>query len=112
MAGTKIVNVTTDLQPVVDKISIMTERGQNALVNQVYADMNMYVPMLTGQLRQESQISGDGKSITWNSVYAAYQYYLEGSNYSSPNTGPYWDKKAAANHAAQWGQVAGRAMNL
>ena len=112
MTRTKTVNVEVDLQPVADKLINMTAKGQNALVNQVYADMNMYVPMLTGQLRQESHIGDDGKSITWNSIYAAYQYYLEGNNYSTPNTGPYWDKKAAANHGAQWGQVAGEAMNL
>lgn len=89
----------------------LIDRGQYALVNQVYADANMYAPMLSGQMRIESQVSADNKSITWNAPYARRQYYNQFSNYTTPGTGPKWDQKAAAIHMQSWISIVEGAMH-
>ncbi len=60
--------------------------------------MDKYVPKEHGDLR--TIISMDAKSITYEMPYARYQYYgvrEDGShkvrNYTTPGTGPYWDKR-------------------
>ena len=60
--------------------------------------MDKYVPMDKGDLRANIDI-GD-ESITYESPYARYQYYgvredgtHEVHNYTTPGTGPYWDKR-------------------
>lgn len=104
------VNVTKDLSGVPRRVDSMTKLGQYALVNQVHADSNQYVPMLTSDLRNQSSIGLDGKSIHYNVPYAIYQYHTLYDNYTTPGTGPYWDKKAKAIHGQSWINVVKRAM--
>lgn len=63
-----------------------------------YRYMDKYVPMDTGDLRTIVDIKTD--SITYEVPYAHYQYKGEREdgthrvkNYTTPGTGPYWDKR-------------------
>lgn len=104
------VKVTKDLGRIPGRVNQMTKLGQYALVNQVYADMNPYVPMLTGDLRNQSSIAIDGKSIIYNVPYARKRFYYPARKYTTPGTGPRWDLKAKAIHGDSWTRVAKAAM--
>lgn len=109
------VSVKVDTKGIKTKVSRMTKAGQQALANQAYADMNRYAPMLAGDLRNQSAIAPDAKSIIWNARYARAQYYGSNGravfrNYTTPGTGPRWDEKAKAIHGASWANVVKRAM--
>src|SRR5690625_5052883 len=106
------VNVDVYVSKIPPKIHGRIPKAQYIMANQVHADMNPYVPMLTGDLRNQSTIATDGKSIYYNVPYARYQFYIQHSRYTTPGTGPRWDLKAKAIHGASWARVAGRAMNL
>jgi len=104
------VKMTKDLTGIPVRVSQMTKLGQYALINQVHADMNSYVPMLTGDLRNQSTMALDMKSIIYNVPYSRKQFYTQHSNYTTPGTGPRWDLKAKAIHGDSWARVAGKAM--
>ena len=104
------VNVKKDLKGIPKRVSQMTKLGQYALANQVHADSNRYAPFLTGDLRNQSAVSPDGKSIIWNVPYARRQYYNYGAKFTTPGTGPKWDAKAKAIHIRSWERVVKRAM--
>lgn len=104
------VNVTKDLSGVKKRTNQMTKLGQYALVNQVHADSNIYAPMLSGDLRNQSSIALDGKSVIWNVPYARRQYYNYGAKFTTPGTGPKWDAKALAIHGANWKRITKKAM--
>ena len=71
---------------------------QKFFTNTCYRYMDKYVPKDNGILRENVTI--DSNSITYEQEYASYQYYGERkdgshkvSNYTTPGTGPYWDKR-------------------
>lgn len=68
---------------------------QKFFTNTCYKHMDKYVPMDEGNLRTNVDIQSD--SITYESPYAHAQYvgYTKGpvKNYTTPGTGPYWDKR-------------------
>ena len=73
-------------------------RVQKFFTNTCYKHMDKYVPQDTGDLRTIVDIQAD--SITYEMPYARYQYYGmwdDGThvvqNYTTPGTGPYWDKR-------------------
>jgi|SRR5690625_48022 len=104
------VKVTKDLGRIPGRVNQMTKLGQYALINQVHADMNPYVPMLTGDLRNQSTMNLSGKSIIYNAPYARKQFYIQHSKYTTPGTGPRWDLKAKAIHGDSWARVTKAAM--
>src|SRR5690625_2670880 len=106
------VNVDVDVKKIPPKIHNAVPKAQYVMANQVHADMNPYVPMLTGDLRNQSTIAIDGKSIYYNVPYARRRFYEPARRYSKPGTTARWDLKAKAIHGASWARVAGRAMNL
>ena len=64
-----------------------------------YKHMDKYVPKREGNLRTIVDLSNP-KYIVYESPYARYQYYgvrEDGThkvqNYTTPGTGPYWDKR-------------------
>lgn len=99
-----------DLKGAEKRLSTMTKLGQYALVNQVHADSNQYVPLLSGDLRNQSTVATDGQSITWNVPYARRQYYNYGAKFTTPGTGPKWDAKALAIHGQSWVRITKKAM--
>ncbi|MEH7236756.1 minor capsid protein [Bacillus sp. JJ1562] len=104
------VKVKVDLKGVNKRTQQMTKSGQYALANQVHADSNIYAPMKSTDLRNQSTIAIDGKSIIWHARYARRQYYNQFSNYTTPGTGPKWDKKALSIHRSQWERITKKAM--
>lgn len=71
-------------------------RIQKFLTQTCYNHMDKYVPKDTGSLRDNVDLKAD--SITYQSNYAEEQYkgIVHGSpvkNYTTPGTGPYWDKR-------------------
>lgn len=78
------------------KLGIDTNgRVQKFFTNTCYKHMDKYVPMDEGNLRTNVDIQDD--FITYESPYAHAQYvgYTKGpvTNYTTPGTGPYWDKR-------------------
>ena len=73
-------------------------RVQKFFTNTCYKHMDKYVPKDEGNLRTIVDI--EDSSITYESPYARYQYYgiredgtHQVQNYTTPGTGPYWDKR-------------------
>ena len=69
---------------------------QKFFTNTCYRYMDKYVPKDTGVLRENVTI--DINSITYEQPYAHAQYVGEVNggqvtNYTTPGTGPYWDKR-------------------
>jgi hypothetical protein len=104
------VNVTAQLGGINAKVKKMVKLGQFALANQVHADSNMYAPMLSTDLRNQSNISADNKQIVYNTPYARRQYYNQFINYTTPGTGPKWDQKAKSIHKNDWLRITEEAM--
>lgn len=76
-------------------------RVQKFFTNTCYKHMDKYVPMDNGDLRTNVDIQVN--SITYEMPYARYQYYgvrEDGTHkvrkYTTPGTGPYWDKRMAS----------------
>ena len=79
-------------------------RVQKFFTNTCYKHMDKYVPKDEGNLRTIVDI--ENKSIIYESPYARYQYYgvrEDGThqvrNYTTPGTGPYWDKLMLSVHS-------------
>lgn len=106
------VNVDVDVSKIPPKIHNATPKAQYVMANQIHADMNPYIPALKYDLRNQSTIALDGKSIYYHVPYARWQFYVQHRNYTTPGTGPRWDLKAKSIHGKSWERVAGRAMNL
>lgn len=79
------------------KLGIEPNGGtQSFFTNTCYRHMDKYVPQETGMLRRTTTIDVD--SITYEQPYAHAQYVgiVNGGqvkNYTTPGTGPYWDKR-------------------
>ena len=100
MPGIKI-----DLTGVRAKLSPQAmERGQFNMAQRMHATMNEnFVPLKSGDLRNNSNVAPDGKSIEWSSPYARRHYYAPGGwNYTTPGTGPRWDEKAKGVFMSDW----------
>ena len=68
---------------------------QSYFTNACYRHMDKYVPLRDNNLRRIVDIQPN--SITYESEYAHAQYvgFTKGPvrNYTTPGTGPYWDKR-------------------
>lgn len=97
--------IEIDLDGVFEKLSDGNiKRGQYNMAQRMHSTMNEnFVPMRDGNLRALSNVSPDGKSINWNSVYARRHYYAPGTwDYTTPGTGPKWDEKAKGVFMSDW----------
>ncbi len=65
--------------------------AQRYFTNECYRRMDKYVPKKTGNLRTIVDVRIN--DITYEMPYAEKQYFTLFSNYTTPGTGPYWDKK-------------------
>lgn len=98
-----MVQVKIDLSRAKQKLSNQAmQRGRNALGNQALADMNQFVPMKEGILRQTGHVEGDATSIIWSTPYASKMFYMPMYNYTTPGTGPRWDNKAKSIFMSSW----------
>ncbi len=79
---------------------------------QAFEDMQPYIPMEFGDLRASGRVE-DHETITWGElVYGPVQYYTQFQNYTTPGTGPYWDKVASGNHMTAWERAYLRGLGL
>lgn len=97
------------LEPTIEDLRDRVLRGQTFLVNQAGRDMNRYVPLKYGPLRGSMKPDPGAKQVSWEVYapsngypYGVLQYHTQFSNYTTPNTGPFWDKKAAGIHMQAW----------
>lgn len=98
-----MVNITIQLDVAQRKMSPQAQRrGQYALANQALADMNRFVPMKEGILRQTATIAIDGSAVYYNTPYAEELFYMPKFNYTTPGTGPRWDNKAKGILMNDW----------
>ena len=104
------IRVNFDRNLIQTRLNDLVDKGQYALANQVYADTQRFVPFLSGDLRNQSNLSFDFKSISWNTPYARRQYYNVGANFSEPGTGAKWDELAKQAYIQSWIDVTRRAM--
>lgn len=97
------VKVDIQIEPLKEKLSRENMlRGRRAFANQAMADMNQFVPAKEFILRNTVAISIDGSGIIYNTPYAKKQYSTQFKNYTTPGTGPYWDKKAQGIYMSDW----------
>lgn len=95
--------VTIDLGGVMSRLSQdAVRRGRYAAANQALADMNQFVPMLSGALRMTATIDIDGGGINYNTPYSNKLFYMYMHNYTTPGTGPRWDLKAKGVFMSDW----------
>ncbi|ASV67576.1 minor capsid protein [Cytobacillus kochii] len=98
--------VTVNLSVARSKLSAKAVRnGQRTLANQAAADMNQFVPMDEGNLRQAMSIAVDGSGIEYHQKYAARLFYMYMHNYTTPGTGPRWDMKAKNLYMNDWNKA-------
>ena len=95
--------VTIDLSGVLNRLSQdAVKRGRYAVANQAMADMDQFIPMLSGDLRMTATIDIDGGGINYNTPYANNLFYMYKHNYTTPGTGPRWDLKAKNMFMSNW----------
>lgn len=97
------------------------ERGKAAagpaVCEQILSDCNQYSVPDDGEhtLKDSGRVEqmGDDFAVTWNTVYAAYQYYgcwPDGSHritkHTTPGTDILWCEKAKARYGKDWETVA------
>lgn len=114
------VKVSFNLKGIERKVSPQAlAKGKLAIANQMLLDMADFVPFKDGDLRGSGSVQRD--RIVYDEPYARAQYYGSSYNknrsfkfrrYSTPGTGPRWDKKASAIHAKDWSKVGLRAMGV
>lgn len=90
--------VITDFSPYRSRQVPRKHLAQRSIAEQLAQSSNQYVPMKTGDLRSQHTIALDGSTITYHTPYAIYQYKKQYMNYTTPGTGPNWDKVAIRNH--------------
>ena len=126
------VSIKVDLKGLEKKCSPeAVRRGQIAMSNQMLLDMNKYTPVQSGHLRGSGHSNVD--TLVWSTPYARIRFYNRRlklffsekqrkfffankdrllAKKPKPGTGGRWDKKAAAKHRKEWGQVAIKAMGV
>ena len=75
-------------------------RVQKFFQNTCYKHMDKYVPKRNGNLRNNVDLSDPNYIVYESKPYAKIQYYgiiwgheIPPENYTTPGTGPYWDKR-------------------
>nr|WP_289038280.1 minor capsid protein [uncultured Allobacillus sp.] len=95
--------IDVDLSGAKSKLSdTAIRRGKQSLANQALADMNQFVPMDEGILRQTATIAIDGSAVYYGTPYARRLFYMPMYNYTTPGTGPRWDMKAKRIFMSDW----------
>lgn len=111
--------VVFDMSSFKSKVKRSTEKAENALADQIIADCRQYVPKQENILRDSARIEHEngGTQVTYNTPYAAYQYYgcwPDGSHvirkHSTAGTVTKWIEHAKAQNNEKWLRVAQNAM--
>jgi hypothetical protein len=95
------VTVNIPTAAIVAKMGLgQSDTARKALAVSVRRRSDKYVPLDTGTLKNNAQVSSDGRSITYLEPYAAPQY-TKNYHHTDPNRGPYWDQRMLANEKGQ-----------
>lgn len=98
-----MVRIDVNLSGARTKLSTASvDRGRYAVANQALSDMNPFVPMKEGILRQTGHVNSDATAVIWNTPYASEMFYMPKYNYTTPGTGPRWDNKAKSLFMSDW----------
>ncbi|GKS55271.1 MULTISPECIES: minor capsid protein [Enterococcus] len=116
-------SVRIDLSRAKRKLSHSSiQNGRHEMANKAHLDMNeRFVPMRSQHLRDMSFVESNGEKITWNARYALAHYHggftnkfgtqVIFSDYTTPGTGPYWDKEAKSIFMSSWLEAFKRGAN-
>lgn len=111
--------VVFDVSQVVNRIKKASRIAENAVADQIISDCRQYVPKQENTLRDSARVEheNDGTQVTYNTPYAAYQYYgcwPDGSHqirkHTTSGTVTKWIEHAKASNNDKWLKVAQRAM--
>lgn len=109
--------VVFDTAQFMSKVHKASKRAENAVADQIIADSRQYCPTDGDSmpLRNSARIEYEngGTQVTYNTPYAAYQYYgcwPDGShvirNHTTAGTVTKWIEHAKANNRDKWLRVA------
>lgn len=107
--------VVFDMAAFKKKLSKASRKAENAVADQIIADCRQYVPKQENTLRDSARVEhdGGGTQVTYNTPYAAYQYYgcwPDGSHvikkHTTSGTTTKWIEHAKANNNDKWLRVA------
>lgn len=108
--------VIFDAAKVANKIKRCARTAESAVADQIIADSRQYVPADDeGTLRDSARVetNGDGTQVTYNTPYAAYQYYgcyPDGSHvitqHTTAGTRTQWLEYAKSLYNEKWLRVA------
>lgn len=112
--------VVFDMADFTRKLKKASRNAENAIADQIIADSRQYCPT-DGEntLRDSARIEhdGDGTQVTYNTPYAAFQYYgcwPDGSHvirrHTTAGTTTKWIEHAKASNNDKWLRVAQNAM--
>lgn len=91
------VDVDIDVQKILHSYGLgSSDKTRKMLASRVRTRCDKYVPFREGHLKDNSQISGDGRTITYLEPYAKKQYTIP-YRHSDPRRGPHWDSRMMAN---------------
>lgn len=111
--------VVFDMASFMGKMHRASQKAENALADQIIADSRALVPKQENTLRDSARIEheNNGTQVTYNTPYAAYQYYgcwPDGShvvkNHTTAGTMTRWIEHAKAANNEKWLRVAQNAM--
>jgi hypothetical protein len=109
--------VKTDKKKWINAINNASETAAYALAEQMLADSEQYVPLLTDNLRESGHVVKGETSgrfyLVWDTVYALYQWFgvrADGShpvhNYTTSGTGKQWVETAKDKNLEKWRDIA------
>ena len=107
--------VIFDVNQVVNRIKIASRVAENVVAEQIISDSRQYVPKQENTLRDSARIEHEngGTQVTYNTPYAAYQYYgcwPDGSHvirkHTTSGTVTKWIEHAKAHNKDKWLRVA------
>ncbi|WP_235526940.1 minor capsid protein [Companilactobacillus futsaii] len=96
------INVSINMKDINDMPN-RVKAGRKAAASQAQSEMEKYVPYKEGDLRDDSYVTDDGRTIRYTQPYAHAQFIglIDNQypihNYSTPGTGKRWDLRLKGN---------------
>lgn len=111
--------VVFDMAAFTNKLNKVSRKAESAVADQIIADCRALVPKQENTLRDSARVEheNDGTQVTYNTPYAAFQYYgcwPDGSHkiskHTTAGTMTRWIEHAKASNNDKWLRVAKNAM--
>lgn len=95
------VQIDIDVQKIMHSYGLgSSDKARKALATNVRRRCDQYVPFREGHLKNNSQVSSGGRTITYLEPYAQKQYTIP-YRHSDPLRGDHWDSRMIANEKGQ-----------